>query len=440
MSRFGKYAKTFAVTASAAVMALATACSGGGSGGGGGGGGSAPAADWEERGPITFATGKDTTGQLQSVVETWNAEHPEEKVTVVELPESADEQRTQMVNNFQVQSDQYTVLGMDVVWTAEFAANQWIVEMPADKTNLDGLLEPTVETATYFDRTYGVPWSTNAQLLYFRSDLLEAAGVSAAPTTYEEMWAACEKVLALPEAAGMSCYGGQLSKYEGLTVNASQAVNSAGGEMFDADGNPTVTTPEAIAGIQALRDGFDSGMIPQDALTYKEEESRQAFQDGGLVFLSNWPYVYPLANAEDGSSQVAGKTGVAPIPGVTGPGASTLGGINLGVSAFASNKGTAIDFINFLTSEENQQAWALATGTAPTMESVFSDEELVAEYEFYPILHDALKQAKGRPAVVNYAGVSAAIQDNAYAIISGEVEVEAGMEQLQADLEKVVQG
>ncbi|MDN6399940.1 MAG: ABC transporter substrate-binding protein, partial [Brachybacterium sp.] len=87
------------VTTAAAALA---ACSGGSSDGGGGG--DAPAAALEERGPITLAKGKDTTGKLAEFLETWNSEHPDEEVTLIELPESSDEQRRQMINNAQAKS------------------------------------------------------------------------------------------------------------------------------------------------------------------------------------------------------------------------------------------------------------------------------------------------------------------------------------------------
>ena len=65
------------------TAAVALAACGGGSDSGGGGGGEAPAADFEERGPITLARGKDTTGKLAEFLETWNSEHPDEEVTLI---------------------------------------------------------------------------------------------------------------------------------------------------------------------------------------------------------------------------------------------------------------------------------------------------------------------------------------------------------------------
>src|SRR5699024_1106421 len=107
-------------------------------------------------------------------------------------------------------------------------------------------------------------------------------------------------------------------------------VASAGGQLFDDEGKPHADSAEAITGIQTVRDGFDKGLIPQEALTYKEEESRAAYQDGRLAFLQNWPYVWALGQAEDGSSKVNGKMVASVVPGIDGPGSSTLGGLNLG--------------------------------------------------------------------------------------------------------------
>src|SRR5206468_11749983 len=116
----------------AVAVALVAACgSSGNSGGGGNTGGGATAL--EGRGPITMATGKDTSGNLQHQIDTWNAAHPTEKASVIELPESADGQRQAMIQNAQTKSDAYTILNLDVVWTAEFAANKWVLELPKDQ-------------------------------------------------------------------------------------------------------------------------------------------------------------------------------------------------------------------------------------------------------------------------------------------------------------------
>ncbi len=63
------------------------------------------------------------------------------------------------------------------------------------------------------------------------------------------------------------------------------------------------------------------------------------------MFLQNWPYVWDHFQNDDGSSQVVDKVMVSLVPAVSGEGTSTIGGANYAISAFAKNKGTAVDFI-----------------------------------------------------------------------------------------------
>ncbi|HET6686288.1 MAG TPA: hypothetical protein VFH02_07155, partial [Jiangellaceae bacterium] len=131
------------VAVAASVGLIATAC--GGDDGGGeeaGGGESTGAPALEGTGPITYVQGKDTSGFVQGVLDAWNAEHPDEEVTLIELPESADQQRAQMIQNAETESDAYSVISVDNVWTAEFAANRYIVELPEDEFPVDEMLPP----------------------------------------------------------------------------------------------------------------------------------------------------------------------------------------------------------------------------------------------------------------------------------------------------------
>ncbi|TCO44272.1 ABC transporter substrate-binding protein [Actinocrispum wychmicini] len=398
---------------------------------------SAAASALEGRGDITFVTGKDTSGNMEKLIAEWNSAHPNEKVRIVELPESADAQRQQMVQNAQVKSNAYTVLNLDVVWTAEFAANRWVVELPRDQFDLDNFLKPAVATAEYRDKLYAVPVYSDGGLLYYRKDLLDKASVTP-PKTWTELVAACQKVKALPEAANVGCYAGQFEKYEGLTVNFDEAVHSAGGAIVDDTGKPTVDTPQAKAGLDVLVQGLQTGAIPQKAITYKEEEGRRAFQAGELLFHRQWPYQWALASKTDGSSQVAGKFDVAPLPGMSGPGVSTLGGHNFAISAFADHKATALDFIKFFTTEQAERSNLLATSQAPTRTKLYDDPDLTKQFPYLPTLKASILNAKPRPKAVKYGDVTTAIQDSAYAALTGAKDSATALKELQAKLQELL--
>jgi multiple sugar transport system substrate-binding protein len=395
-------------------------------------GSAAGGVNWDERGPITYAQGKDTAGVWKGVLAEWNSAHPNEQVTMIELSPEADQQRADMIKRGQAKSGEYSVMSVDVVWTSEFAANGWLQELPADKFPTTGMLKSAVDASTYFNKVYAYPQSSDGAMLYYRKDLLDKAGLQS-PKTWTEMQAACDKVL--PDQKGMSCYAGQHQKYEGLTCNIAEAVNSAGGEFITADGKPAVNTPAAVAGLQWMVDAFKSGMIPADAITWKEEEGRQAFQDGKLLFHRNWPYVWNLAVKTDGSSKVVGKFAVAPLPGKDGPGVSTLGGHNIGISSFTKNKGTAGDFIKFIASESTQKVFLEKGSLAPILESLYADAALNKQFPYLSTLGESIKTAKARPKAVKYGDVTLAIQDATYSALQKQVEPAAAFGDLQTKLE-----
>lgn len=379
----------------------------------------------DERGPITYVQGKDNSNVVRPLIAKWNAEHPDEKVTFQEQSDEADQQHDDLVQHFQSQDEGYDVVSVDVIWTAEFAAKGWLQPLTDDLApDLEGVLQPTIDSGTYNETLYTAPVSSDGGMLYYRTDL-----VPEPPKTWDEMMGMCD----IAEENNMGCYAGQFSKYEGLTVNAAEAINTFGGTIVAEDGQtPTVNSPEAKAGLQALTDAYENGNIPEEAITYTEEEGRIAFQEGKLLFLRNWPYVYNLASTEEGS-KVKGKFAVAPLPGVDGPGASSLGGHNAAISVYSDNKATAGDFVKFLMTEEIQKDFFVSRGSlAPIHESLYTDEQLVKQFPYLPVLRTSIENAVPRPVTPFYPAVSVAIQDNAYAALKGEKSVDDAIVDMEA--------
>jgi len=414
--------------AAAGVLALSlSAC--------GGGGGASAGADAEKgldgRGPITYVQGKDNSNVVRPLIEKWNAAHPNEKVTFKEQTDQADQQHDDLVQNFQAKNANYDVVSVDVVWTAEFAAKGWLQPLK-DKMALDtsAMLKPTVDSASYKGTLYAAPQNSDGGILYYRKDL-----VPTAPKTWDEMMGMCS----IAKENNIGCFAGQYAKYEGLTVNASEAINSAGGAVLDAEGKPSLNTPEAKAGLETLTKAYADGSIPKEGITFQEEQGRQAFQDGKLLFHRNWPYVYNLATTE-GSSKVKDVLGMTALVGADGPGASTLGGHSAGMSVYSKNKATALDFLKFLTSEETQKFYATQGSLAPVLGALYDDQELVAKLPYLPVLKTSIENAVPRPVTPFYPAVTKAIQENAYAAIKGEKTVDAALSDMQKSIESASAG
>lgn len=345
-------------------------------------------------GPITFATGRDTTAYLQPLLDRWNQAHPAEKVTLLELPEAADEQYAQMVSNLQARSSRYDVLGLDVVWTAEFADNGWIIPLERGVFPLDKFLPPVVDTAVYNGKLWAVPYTSNAGLLYYRTDLVKKP-----PRTWAELRKQAQEITKKHNIGG---YAGQFLAYEGLTVNFSEAV---GGQILSQDGSKvTLDTAKAKAALEFLTQGLREGWIPRAALSFKEEESRLAFQNGDLAFVRNWPHAYGPAKAKLGD-----RFSVTRLPGQNGPGTSTLGGANLAVSAYSKNQKTAQDFIHYFTSLENQRRVLTDGSFPPVWTELYDDPGLIKRFPYLPVLKESILAAKPRPVSANYNQLSLVI-------------------------------
>ncbi|MBF8194043.1 ABC transporter substrate-binding protein, partial [Nonomuraea sp. K274] len=348
-------------------------------------------------GPITFATGRDTTAYLQPLLDRWNQAHPAEKVTLLELPEAADEQRAQMVANLQAQSSRYDVLGLDVVWTAEFAENGWIIPLERGLFPLDRFLPPVVETAIYKDKLWAVPYTSNAGLLYYRTDLVKEP-----PRTWAELRHQAREIRKKHNIGG---YAGQFLAYEGLTVNFSEAVQSAGGQILSPDGTEVTLDPATgETALDFLLQGLRERWIPEESLSFKEEESRLAFQEGRLAFARNWPHGFGPARAELGD-----KVAVTRLPGLDGPGSSTLGGVNLAISAFSKNQHTAQEFIRYFTSLENERRVLTEGSFPPVWTELYDDPALIRRFPYLPVLKESIMAAKARPASANYNQLSLVI-------------------------------
>jgi multiple sugar transport system substrate-binding protein len=420
-----KHPKKLAPVALLGAIALSlAACSSSTTTSGGSGG---PAAGGlTGRGPITYVQGKDNSNVVRPLVAKWNAAHPTEKVTFKEQSDNANQQHDDLVQNLQAKNVNYDVMSVDVIWTAEFAAKGWLQPLTGKTAiNTTGMLPATIRTATYKGVLYAAPVSSDGGILFYRKDL-----VPTPPKTWDEMMSMCS----IAKAKNIGCYAGQYAKYEGLTVNVAEAINSAGGTVIGSDGKPTLDTAAAKKGLQNLVTAYTDGDIPKEAITFQEEQGRQAFEAGNLMFLRNWSYVYNLAKT-DGSSTVKNTFGMAPLPGLSGPGASSLGGHNAAISVYSKNKATDVDFLNFLTSVGQQKTFAIQGSLAPVLTSLYDDKTLVAKLPYLTVLKTSLQNAVPRPVTPFYPAVSTAIQDNAYAALQGQTPVGTALSNMQKAIE-----
>lgn len=386
-------------------------------------------------GPITFVAGADTTGYIQPLVNRWNAAHPAEKVTLVQLPADADDQHAQMVANLQARSDLYDVFDLDVIWTPEFASQGWIIPLNPGLFPLRQFLPSAVSTAEWDGRLWAVPYKSNAGLLFYRKDILAAAGLPP-PRTWAQL---AHDAGTIAPRHHMYGYAGQYKLYEGLTVNFAEAVQSAGGTILSPDGKRVLlNSAQAREGLDFLVGGIRGGWIPRAALNWDENAASAEFDAGKLLFMRNWPLAYGLASRPGRGNTVAGKVGVAPLPGPQGPGSSSLGGGNLAISAFSRHQRTALRFIQYFTSEASDRQMLARGSLPPVYSQLYDDPALIRQFPYLPVLKQAILSAKRRPESTSYNQLSLAISSWVYQALTMRKSVNDTITGLSAQLANIV--
>jgi multiple sugar transport system substrate-binding protein len=415
---------------------LAAGCGEDDSGGGGGGAtdsGDAvkgakvidPASMENAKGEVTACGGKDTTGSKKAGVDAFNAQNNGVTAKLVEFPESADEQRNQFVTRQEAKSAECDVFYSDVVWTAEFAIQNWLYDVtPYVEARKDDFIESTLATATYEGRIWGVPHKTNAGFLYYRTDQIDQD-----PETWQEVYELAA------EHDGIAYQG---ASYEGLTVDFLELAFAAGGEVLSEDGKTAVLdSPENLAALKFMVDGIKSGAAPKAVTTYMEEPARRAFEAGRVTFLRNWPYVYGTANR---AKATKGKFKVVPFPSFEGAGkAGILGGFNLVISTYSKNPGGALKLIDYMTSQERQTEDVVKYSDASPLAVVYDDPAVLKAQPFSPELKQAVEQSRSRPVSPVYPQISQAIYKNVNAALSEKVSPEDALKQAQTEVQKALE-
>jgi multiple sugar transport system substrate-binding protein len=388
-------------------------------------------------GPITFAIGSDDIGWLGPVINAWNTAHPAQWVTPLYLPDASNVQLDQLVANLQAKSDVYDVIDMDVVWTAEFASNGWISQLSPQDFPLQDFFKSAVNTAKYQGRLYAVPDYTNADLLYYRTDILAKAGIRQPPTTWKQLQYLAETVA---PKYGLQGYAATFAQYEGLTVDFASAVGSEGGSILNPAGTDvTVNSGSALHGLEFLVDGVKDHWIPQETLKYEEVSAQQAFEDGQFLFLDDWPDVYAsAASQKTRGNKVYGKFGIALLPGPDGPGLSSLGGANLAISAYSQHPQTALRFIQYLTQVPQQETMFEQGDFPPVLESLYSDKSLIAQFPYLHTLENAIESAQPRPSITNYDQASLVISSDTYQALEGNKTPELALRDMQDQLTQIL--
>jgi multiple sugar transport system substrate-binding protein len=344
-------------------------------------------------------------GVLRVQLDRFRQRHPAIPVEIRVTPDAADQRHQLYVQWLNARATAPDVLQLDVIWTAEFAAAGWIAPLDRFSPSSADLFPATVAAHRWRGALFALPWFVDVGMLYRRTDLAPLAPPDLA--TLVQLARDGQERASIP--FGLVWQG---ARYEGLVTTFLEYLGAFGGAILDADGRVVVDSEAAVTALTFMRDAIHAeGVVPPAVLTWQEEQTRFAFQNGQAVFMRNWPYAYALLQDESQSS-VAGRVAVSVMPAADGGApAAALGGSALAINAHSDQPDDAYRLIEYLLQPEQMLERARVAGQYPPRQGLYDTDALAAALPIPPAaVRAVIERATPRPVTPVYNQLSELLQ------------------------------
>ena len=343
---------------------------------------------------------------VRAMTEAFTKANPDIKVNLEFVPYEGLHDKTVLA---QGAGNAYDVVLFDVIWPAEFAANNVLVDVTSKITDemKAGVLPGAWTTVKYDGKFYGMPWILDTKYLFYNKEILAKAGIANPPKTWEEL--AADAKIIKDKGILASPIAWSWAQAEAAICDYTTLVSAFGGD-FLKDGKPAFQSGGGLDALKYMVDSYTSGITNPNSKEFLEEDVRKVFENGDAAFALNWTYMYNMAN-DPKDSKVAGKVGVVPAPGVAGKSEASAvnGSMGLGVTTVSKHQDEAWKYVVFMTSQATQNAYAKLS--LPIWTSSYEDPAVTkGQEELIAAAKVGLAAMYPRPTTPKYQEISVALQ------------------------------
>jgi ABC-type glycerol-3-phosphate transport system substrate-binding protein len=278
----------------------------------------------------------------------------------------------------------------------------------------------TVEPLIKGGKLYGVPQDVATLVLYYRTDMFQAAGIAAPPKTWDELLADAQQLTKAPNQYGLGLFGGwgAFEFYPWLW--------QAGGQMLQQQSGKNVPVFNSPEGVKALQFWTDLErkykVMPPGAATLTEDDLKGPFIAGKLAMFTSGPWIVGTLK----SAGIDGKWSAAPLPRDAQQ-ASVLGGMDLIVLNQSQHKAEAGKFLSWLMQDSVQSDWATSLKFIPIKQSMYSSAQFSSDPLNATFLA-ALKVSRSRPTIPQAGEVDNDFGQAVQAALSGAMTPQAALD------------
>jgi multiple sugar transport system substrate-binding protein len=356
---------------------------------------------------------------VRAMTEAFTKANPDIKVNLEFVPYEGLHDKTVLAQG----SGGYDVVLFDVIWPAEYATNNVLVDVSSRITDemKKGVLPGAWTTVQYDGKSYGIPWILDTKYLFYNKEILEKAGITAPPKTWDEL---SEQAKTIKDKGLLETpIAWSWAQAEAAICDYTTLVSAYRGE-FLKDGKPDFQTGGGLDALNYMVESYKSGLTNPNSKEFLEEDVRKVFQNGEAAFALNWTYMYNLAN-DPKESKVAGKVGIVPAPGVAGKSdiSAMNGSMGLGITSTSKHPDEAWKYVAYMTSQATQNEYAKLS--LPIWASSYDDpavtkgqEELIAAAKI------GLAAMYPRPTTPKYQELSTALQQAIQEALLGQASPE----------------
>ncbi|MEJ8473720.1 ABC transporter substrate-binding protein [Roseibium algae] len=332
----------------------------------------------------------------------------------------------------------YDLITMDIVWAGQYAQNGFSVDLTdfikRDEAELgiDDIYPKLMHAlGSYEGKQVAYPFAGYANLLAYRTDLFEAAGLDV-PLTMEEL---VESAYKLTDPS-KNQYGFVANGQKGPAVAQDWMQYNAemGGSILGADGKPALNSDANVKSLEVYRDLFKKA-APPGAADYDWGGREESFRQGIAATMQTWSVGAP-GYFDPETSKIVDKVGLALAPRGEGlPELYGIGGWALAINADISDpqKEAAWAFIKWITSPEVHKEFNMKGAGSYIRKSVVADADLNSKYPFLPLLDTAFEKGDGdyRPRIPEYPEIQDILGTAVNSVLVGDEDPKAALDKAQ---------
>lgn len=403
----------------------------------------------------TFATSAFAEGSLEGVTLTLASQNDQFAAVLAELAPKFKEDTggtllvdildygsllTKTTADFIGDTQGYDLVTMDIVWAGQYAENGYsvdltdLIERDKGEIGIDDIYPVLMSTlGGYEGKQVAFPFAGYANVLAYRKDLLETAGLDV-PTTPEEFTAAA---LAITDADN-GVYGFVANGQRGAAgaQDWMQYNVQMGGSLMGPDGMPTLNSEANVHSLEVYKELFDKA-APPGAANYDWGGREESFRQGISGMMQTWSVGAPAYYSHE-VSKIVDTVGVALAPSQSGSDPSYgVGGWGLAINADIEDaqQEAAWTYIKWITSPEIHKEMNMMGAGSFLRKSEMSDPDLLEKFPFLPIIQETFENGDGeyRPRIPEYPEIQDLLGAAVNAVLVGDEDPKEALDTAQEE-------